>query len=298
VHGLDLNLLPVLHALLEEQHVTRAAERVHLSVPATSRALERCRRAFGDPLLVRSGRGVVITPRGAELLAELNPILAAVSGLVDRGAPFDPASLRRRFTVRANEAVIASLGSPLLDVLRAQAPHVDVRFQFEADDDDARLRDGSVDLAIGGYSDLDADLSTEAIAAETLVGVARAGVVPAGARMTLKRFASIDHVVSSRRGRATGPLDALLAERGLHRRVVAVVPSFSAALAMVAQTDALTIAPRRLVEILAAEGHLEVFRIPLELPEVEVVQVWHRRTAADPAHRWFRSCVRSAAATR
>lgn len=290
MQGIDLNLLPQLRALLEEEHVTRAAERMHLSVPAMSRALERCRRTFGDPLLVRSGRNVVITPRGREVLAELVPVMASIDALTVRPEPFDPAALRRRFTIRANEAVIASLGSPLLAHLGDEAPDVELRFQFESDDDLDRLRDGTVDLAIGGYSQRAGDLHTEHLADETLVGVVRTGTPVS--RPGLGRFAGLDHVVVSRRGRARGPIDDLLAGHGLERRVVAVVPSFSAAIALVAQSDAVTVAPRRFVAVL---GGFATFRVPLDLPVVDVVQMWHERADADAASAWLRGRVSAVA---
>jgi DNA-binding transcriptional LysR family regulator len=292
MQGIDLNLLPVLQALLEEEHVTRAAERVHLSVPATSRALERCRKVFGDPLLVRSGRNVVITPRGSELLAELQPVIASIEQMTRRVGPFDPMQLRGTFTIRANEAVIAAIGSQLLERMSRDAPMANLRLQFEGEDDFDRLGDASVDLAIGAYGESLGELCAEHIADEQLVGVVRAGHEWSRSRLTLKRFAALDHVVASRRGRARGPLDDLLAAQGLERRVTAVVPSFSSALALVAQSEAITIAPRRLASLLCGPGGLAMVKVPLDLPLVEVLQVWHRRTDADPANRWLRQCVR------
>jgi DNA-binding transcriptional LysR family regulator len=129
-----------------------------------------------------------------------------------------------------------------------------------------------------------------------LVGVVRADGRPP-TRMTVQRFAGRDHIAVSRRGRARGPLDEYLAGIGLTRRVVAVVPSFSAALAMVAQSDAVTLAPRRLATLLAANGGLRLFVPPVPLPTVRIDQIWHDRDTADPPHDWFRRCVRHAASS-
>lgn len=291
----DLNLLPAAHALLSEQSVTRAAERLHLSVPATSRVLDRCRLLFGDPLLVRSGRALVITPRGAELLAELRPLVAQLNAVVERPSGFDPASLRRSFVIRANEVVIATLAGALIESVQADAGDVDLRFSIESPDDLDALRSSQADVAIGSYSGLTNDLRSRHLVKERLVGVIRTDHPLAGHRMTVKRFAELGHVVTSRRGIARGPIDEFLHAAGRTRRIAAVVPSFSAALAMCMRSDLTTIAPSRLAELFCAPGGLAVFESPIPLPTVDVRVIWHDRDSADPAHRWLLGCVRRAA---
>ncbi len=293
---IDLNLLPVLRVLLEEEHVTRAAGRLHLSVPATSRALDRCRRVFADPLLVRNGRGVVATPRGQELLTLLAPLLDGLEVLRVGPPPFDPAEVRRTFVVRANEAVIAALGSALLAELAVDAPHAGVRFESEATDDLDRLDDGAVSLAIGSYSDVARGLASESLATEQIVVALRANHPASKQTLTLKRFAALDHIVASRRGQAFGPVDRYLADHGHNRRVVAVVPTFSAALALAIASDAVALVPRRLATLLSGPSTAAIRPSPVKLPDVDVQQVWHGRLTVDPEHRWFRERVRAAAA--
>jgi DNA-binding transcriptional LysR family regulator len=295
MQDIDLNLLPVAHALLVEQSVTRAAERLYLSVPATSRALDRCRRVFGDELLVRHGRGVIITPKGEEVLRQIGPLLDDLRSLLSGDADLNPAQLRRRFAVCANEAVIAALGAPLLGRLSVEAPGVELRFLQEGPNDLASLASGDAALAIGSYSDVTNEFASEAVAVEHMVGVIAHGHPLASSRITLARYAELDHIVVSRRGQALGPIDEYLAQSGRSRRIVAVVPTFSAALAMCAQTDSTTIAPQRLASVFAPGGALTVFRAPLPLPDVQVDCVWHRRFDSDPAHAWFRSVVSSTA---
>jgi DNA-binding transcriptional LysR family regulator len=286
----DLNLLVAAQVLLSEQSVTAAAARLHLSIPATSRVLERCRSTFGDPLLVRHGRGLVITPRGEALLAQLAPVVAGIESIFTSAGTFDPSTLRASFTIRANDAVIAAVGGPLLAAVAREAPDVEIRFAPEAADDITSLGSGNADLAIGSYGDLTGDLETEFLGNESLVAVLRRGHPAAGKRITLRRWVALDVVVVSRRGQARGPIDEILTRHGLGpRRIVAVVPSFPAALAMCANSDATTIAPRRLAELFAG---VVTFPSPIDLPLVSIVQVWHGRYSADPAHRWLRGCVR------
>jgi DNA-binding transcriptional LysR family regulator len=295
---LDLNLLPALHALLVEENVTRAAARVNLSVPAMSRSLERARRMFGDPLLVRHGRSVIMTPRAKALLPELTAVLLQIDALTSHSPVFDPSRLRRTFTIRANEAVISAAGAKLAEIFANEAPRAELTYQIEAADDMNAIRSGSVDLAVGSYSDVTSDLVTEDLLDERVVGVIRAGhpTTPKNKQtVTLRQYAKLDHIDVSRRGRKRNPIDALLAEVGLQRRVIAVVPSFAAALAMVATSDATCLAPARLASIQVRGGGLVAYKPPFALPIVTIQSVWHRSNSADEAHQWLRSAVQRAA---
>jgi DNA-binding transcriptional LysR family regulator len=291
----DLGLLQTTLVLLDEQHVTRAAARLHLSVSATSRALDRSRRAFADPLLVRQGRNVVVTPRGAQLREEIRPILAAIDGLFDEPPPFTPALVRETFRIRLSEAVLASGGSAILGLTRAEGPGVEVYFDLEAADDIDALRDGSASLSIGSYGDLPGDIVSAHLLDERLVAVVRGDHPCLATKMTMKRFAGLEHLMVSRRGIAKGPIDLALAAQGLKRTIAAVVPSFTAALAMAIQGDQAAIVPQRLAEVFARGSGVAIIPIPIALPTVDVRQFWHHRMTTDPAHSWLRSCVQRAA---
>lgn len=296
MQAVDLNLLPIAQVLLTERSVTRAAARLHLSIPATSRALDRCRATFGDPLLVRAGRRLVITPRGVELLPELDAAVAAIARAVGRPAAFDPGQLRATFTVRTNEVILAVIAGNWLSVVAERAPGVQLRFETEMTDDLDALRLGDVSLAIGSYAGLTDDLHRRTLVEERLVGVIRAGHPLASGRITAKRFAGLRHVVTSRRGVARGPIDELLAARGLRREVTAVVPSFTAAVGMCLTNDLTTLAPRRLVDLLATPATLVSFPPPLPLPSVRVEVIWHDRHHHDPAHQWLLATLEQAVA--
>lgn len=298
MQSIDLNLLPMLVAVLEEENVTRAAARLNLSVPATSRALDRARRLFGDPLLVKSGRGVVMTPRARTLLPELTDALDAVANAIQRPGVLQPERIRRTFVIRANEAVIAAAGARILELTAQEAPRADIRFELETADDMAALRHGDVDLAIGSYSDAMSDVESEDLLAETMVSVVRPGhpLIRAGSRPNLTKFAALNHIVVSRKGRRRGSLDALLREHGRPSSAASVVPSFSVALSMVARSDATTVAPSRLASVFLDHGALVRFVSPVPLPEVVIAQLWHGSNTADQPHQWLRSCVRRAAA--
>jgi DNA-binding transcriptional LysR family regulator len=298
VQVLDLNLLPVVLTLLEEENVTRAAARLSLSVPATSRALERARRMFGDPLLVRSGRGVAMTPRAHALLIELTAVMEAIADVTERPGSLLPERIRRTFVVRANEAVIASAGAPLIILAREEAPHAEIRFELETADDIAALRRGDVDLAIGSYSDATSDITSEDLLDEHLIAVVRRDhpTIDRSSRPSVKRFSALDHIDVSRKGRRKVAIDDILADSVLQRRVLAVVPSFAVALDIVARTDATAIVPSRLASVLLECGAVVGYRLPFPLPTVTIAQLWHASNSNDQSHQWLRACVTRATA--
>ena len=234
----DFNLLAALDVLLAEGSVVRAARVLGLSSSAMSRTLSRLRAATGDPLLVRAGRGLVPTPhamalreRVRGLAAEVKAVLQPATGLLDVGG------LEREFTIRANEGFVEVFAARLVGAVTAVAPGVRLRFAPKADKDVRPLREGWVDLDIGVLGVSGPEMRMQALFVDHFVGVVRRGHPLASEAMTAARYAACRHVVASRRGQSVGPVDAALAEMGLSRRVVVVVPSFPAALAVAATSD-------------------------------------------------------------
>ncbi|MFI1368691.1 LysR family transcriptional regulator [Streptomyces griseochromogenes] len=285
---MDLNLLRVLDALLQENSVTRAAERLGTSPAAVSRTLARLRRAVGDPLLVRAGQGLVPTPRALELREEVGVLLRGCDNVLRPGAGFEAVHLQRTFTVQATDLLLVGLAGPLTDRIHAEARHVDVVFLPEALEGGPALRQGLVDVELGVLGELDPEIQTRQLARKTLVGVARSGHPLFNGRITARRFAAADHIGVSRHGKRLGPIDAALTELGLRRRIAAVVPSHTSAMILARDSDlvALTLADW-LPGTVAALG-LRTFPIPVDLAPLDFGMAWHPRNSADPGHRWFR----------
>ncbi|MEU2874191.1 LysR family transcriptional regulator [Streptomyces olivoreticuli] len=292
--SVDLNLLIALDALLEEGSVTGAAERMRTSTPTMSRTLARLRRVFGDPLLVRAGRQMVPTPRALAVRDQVRSLVEQATGIfLETGAP-DLAALKMTFTVQANDMVIGALAQPLLSTVHRQAPNVTVRFVPEdSGDSTPKLRDGVLDLEVGVVNSASPEVNSEQLLVDHVVAVVRAGHPLLRGDVTLERFAAAQHLGVSRRGKLTGPIDDHLAEQGLHRQVVSVVPSWLASWHMLARTDLVGIAAEKLSRQAFGLLDLRTFVIPLRLPPVVVSQSWHVRHQADPTHTWFRHCVRS-----
>ncbi|MFG2531808.1 LysR family transcriptional regulator [Streptomyces sp. NPDC048516] len=291
--NIDLNLLTALDALLEEQSVTAAADRLGLSGPAMSRALGRIRRTIGDPVLVRAGRHMVPTPRALEIRAEVRRLVEAAHGVLAPSAPADPAQLARVFTLYANDLFVTALGPRLVARVAEEAPQVVLRFLGESHVDVPLLRDGVADLELGVIDSPEPEIRREELFVDHNVAVVREGHPLTTGKLTARRFADAPHLNFSRRGRLTGPVDAALAERGLRRRVIATVPTVAASLMMVRDTDAVGLANARAAASMVRGLGLRTLPIPFALPPMTMEMAWHPRHEADAGHRWLRATVRT-----
>jgi len=289
----DLNLIEALDALLAENSVTKAAERLHTSPPAMSRALARLRRTFDDPLLVRAGRDLVPTPRALELRSEVHAVAERARALFAPSNAADPRTAVRMFDLQVSDMLSTTFVPALMDDLRVQAPGISLRLRPDTLKDTKPLREGLVDLEIGTIRSGDPEIHSETLATETLVGVVRPEHPLAKLKtVTARRFAAADHIVMSRRGEAHGPIDDQLAGLGLQRRIVAVVPSFGTALFLARETDAVCVAPARLGRHMFETLGLRTFTLPLTLPTVTLGCAWHPRNHHDRTHRLLRDRTR------
>ncbi|MFC0070307.1 LysR family transcriptional regulator [Umezawaea endophytica] len=293
MESLDMNLLVALDALLTENSVTAAAERLHTSAPTMSRTLARLRRILDDPLLVRAGRDLVPTPRALELRGEVRAVTERARALFAPAPAADPASIVRTFDLQISDLFATTVMAQLITDVRTQAPGITLRFRPDTLEDTPALREGLVDLEVGVLGRADPEIRDEALVTESLVGVVRAThPLVSGRAVTARRFAAADHVAVSRRGRPRGPIDEVLADLGLHRRVTAVVPTYAASLFLARETDVVCVAPattgRETLDVLG----LRTFALPFELPPLVLGMAWHPRNDRDRTHGWLRERVR------
>lgn len=300
----DLNLLGALDALLTEGSVTGAARRLGLSPSAMSRTLTRLRSATGDPLLVRAGRGLVPTPYAAALRERVHALSRDVLAVLrPQISHLDIALLERTFTIRANEGFVNTLAAPLVAAITDAAPRVRLRFAPKPEKDARALREGQIDLEIGVLGAFAPEVRTQSLFRDRFIGVARIGhPLLSGARITPKRYAACHHVVASRKGELTGPVDGALEELGLQRTISVVVPGFPDAMQIARQSDLIALVPHSclgdsLESDQAGAAGLQSFELPVHTPEIVISAMWHPRMDADPAHRWFRGTVVSVCRT-
>lgn len=297
----DLNLLIALDALLAEASVAGAARRLGLSASAMSRTLTRLRAATEDPLLVRAGRHMVLTPYAEQLRERTqNAVFAARAVLRPSATELNLATLERTFTLRANEGFVEAFGASLIAAAAKAAPLVRLRFSPKPEKTSRHLREGLVDLEIGVLGTMGPEIRLQALFRDRFVGVVRAGhPLRLEPEITASHYAALGHVVASRRERTSGPVDDALAELGLQRNIAAVVPSFPAALAVAQASDLVALVPatflinQPVTDKEGAAATLWAFEPPVTTRAITISQLWHPRSEADPAHRWLRQLVLS-----
>jgi len=290
--GIDLNLLTSLDAVLETQNLTVAAKRLGLTQPAVSHALKRLRELLGDPILVRTKRGMTPTPRALELRPAVRDALAAAAAVLQAAPAFDPATSQRTFAISTPDQAAFQILPPLANrLVDAPGIRVDVRpYQTE------RITEAlasDLDLAIGVFRDVPAGIREELLWKEAFVCVVRRGSPAARGPFDLARYVSLRHLLLSPRGVPGSPVDDLLARRG-HARVIALmVPHFLVAPHVVAATDLVWTAPSRLARAFAEQVPLTIREVPFDVAGFSVVMRWHVRLDRDPGLAWLRETLRS-----
>ena len=289
--GIDLNLLVVLAAVLQEQGVTAAAQRLGLSQSATSHALGRLREQLDDPILLRTARGMVPTARARAMLPVVLRILEDAQS-VFLGAPsFDPARSDETFRIALDESAQRTLLPPLVAHLQQRAPglRLVVRPGLRAENMLASFERGDVDLAISSHLPADErDLHSEFLLSAPYVTISRREHPVIGKRLGLRSFVDVGHVAVAHPNLADIAIDLALSEQSLARRVVVTVPEPAEVPALVARTDLVATLPEMLIQIGDAPKALVRHRPPIPLDPVPVYVIHHERNARSPAMSWLR----------
>lgn len=292
ISAIDLNLLVALSALLETRNVTRAARRLRVTQSTMSHTLARLRALLDDPVLVRTGRAMVLTPRAEALAGPLRRTLAEITHLLQAEPGFEPASSTRTFSVVCLDALAAFLPD-LLARMRVEAPGVGLDLRIPERFDVAQaLQSGEHDLALSPPQPFTSGLMQRALGTVHWQVFGRAGH-PAlrGPRLTRKAWLAHPHVVVRLGTAGRGYVGDAMAAAGLERTVGLLVPGFMLALQAVARSDLLLTAPAEPMAPLATALGLTARKPPIAIPDVPVMLYWPERLHGEPGHRWFRSCV-------
>lgn len=304
--GIDLNLVVALDALMRERSVTRAAARLGVTQSAVSHSLRRLRGLLGDPLLVRSGNGMALTPHAEALVVPVRSGLITLGRALSEPPAFEPRHARRGFVLASIDLFDVLVVPALLARIRAEAPNVDVSVLAAGDRQLAeQLETGEVDAAIlpqmhgrrdeaGGPGLVRKTLFRDRFVCllradhPALAGGPRRGRGAAAKKLTLERYLALSHVLISSGSTGRGLVDALLAAEGRARRITLRIPHFYSALAIVAQSDLVLTGPEGLISLARPDMNVLALPVPIALPDASVNLVWHERFGNDPGHRWLR----------
>jgi DNA-binding transcriptional LysR family regulator len=291
MNGHDLPLLASLRVMLDERNVTRAAARLGISQPALSAQLARLRDVFGDPLLTpaSSGKGMVLTPRGAALREPLRLALEHLESVVRAPPAFDPATSQRTFTLGANDNAGAIIGTRLIQRLRDGATP-DLRLALRSVDSarlSTQLEAGELDIALVSKRAFHKSLPHQPLLEEKFLMAQRKRHPRGEKRPTLKEYARLEHViVSGDGGGFHGFIDDILRQKGFERQVAVSVQYYSLVPLILETTDLVCTLPARFLARYA--DRLASFPLPFDAGRFTLFATWHARFDRDPAHDWLR----------
>jgi DNA-binding transcriptional LysR family regulator len=295
LEGVDLNLLPPLAALLEERHVTRAAERSGLSQPAMSRTLARLRRLLDDQLLVRDGSGYVLTPRAERIQRQLAGLMPQLETLF---APevFDPATAEEHYRVAATDYALLLFLHQVAREVNKLSPHSALRIESPPDSVFDDVAHGRLDLSFYVANPPGA-LRQELLFDDICVCVMSTDhPLAKRKRLTLDEYVRCSHLVIDIIDGEQPLIAARLRELGVARRAAVTLPQNAGATDALPGTNLVATLNKRLVDRYVDDPALAVVGAPVEIEPFQYFMVWHPRLDHDPAQQWLRGTIRSVAA--
>lgn len=288
----DLNLLPVLLVMMEERNVTRAAERLGITQPALSNALNRLRETLNDPLFIRERYGMRPTPKAEQLAQVVGAALSSIDKVILGQQDFDPLHATRLFTLAPNSYVEFIMMPVIVARLRSCAPGIRLRLTpFGNDVTETGVISGNTDMVLGRIVEPPDNLVVQHLMNEGLACVIRADHPLVGENLSAEQYEQLKHVNVLPPGRMRAGLYQALEQRGLRRQVAVSVTHFLAVPEMIAVTDYCATLPRLICQHLSRDQRLRIVPAPVDLGTFPVEMGWHARYRDDPAHRWFRTLI-------
>jgi DNA-binding transcriptional LysR family regulator len=291
LRGVDLNLLVVFEALVEERSISRAAGRVGLTPSAVSHALQRLRVTLGDDLLVRNRDGMEPTPHAVKLASSFSESLDRIAQALEMPRSFDPSSAHRNFHLAVSEYVSAFVMLRLSTYLRTHAPDISLTVAHLSDRraaDVVAYEGLEIHLSVEGDAAIARPVQTQRLLEDTSMLLMRRDHPACKGKLSLDRYLQLPHIKITSLGNAT---DNRLAQMGVSRRVMMKVPSLNGVLAMVEASDLVVQVPRHWMSTLMIGSQFVMKPLPFGNFALYVDAVWHPRNEHDSGHRWFRGVI-------
>ena len=295
---IDLHLIKVLHIVLTERSVSRAAIRLGMYQPAVSAALRRLRDLAGDPLLVRSGAGMVPTDAGLRMIEPSASILRAAEVMFSDARGFDPATSKTVFSLAASDYLDPLFLPHLVAQMKSQAPYCRIEMRALSPESDyrAHLAQGDIDIVIGNWTEPPDDLHMGRLFGDDVVCLV-SRVHPAVRRgWDVKSWLEAEHIAPTPTHLgAKGVIDDHLEQLGLQRNIMARCPHFGLIPAMVASSLLVLTTGRQYCERYSEGLPLKILPCPIEFPRMMYYQLWHERSHASNSAKWLRERVKAVA---
>lgn len=292
---IDLHLIRVLHTVLTERSVSRAALRLGMHQPAVSASLKRLRDFAGDPLLVRSGSGMVPTEVGLRMIEPSGSILREGEMLFADARGFEPALARNTFRIAASDYLDSLFLPRLVALIKAQAPHCRIELSALTPDADyrAHLAQGEVDIVIGNWSAPPGDLHLGVLFDDEVVSMVSDQHPAVRRGWDVEAWLGADHVApGATHPGAKGVIEEHLQTLGLARNITTRVAHFSLIPAMVASTLLVLTTGRTFCDRYQGRLPIHLLPCPVEFPRMRYYQLWHARSHSSASARWLRERVK------
>lgn len=289
----DLNLFIALDTLLEEQSVSKAAERLGITQPGMSHILGKLREEYNDPIMVRRNNRMELTSFARELAGPVKELLRQAEKLINLNQRFDPATTEHQFKLSLEDAIQTAISAPLYERMSKLAPHASLHVLRDGNAED--LANDRVDLILSHHR-FSAPFYSELVYATPFVSIARADHPLIGGDLTLAKFVACEHAVifydEQSLDSVEEEIDRQLQIAGLSRSKSLRISSYIAAKRVAESTDLIAAIPASFATRYCSEAKLAVYRPPVPLAPIPVYSVWHEQNHLHPAHRWFRALVR------
>ena len=287
----DLNLIKVLVALIEARSVTRAAEKLGRTQSAVSNSLRKLRETMNDPLFVRTGGGLVLTPKATQMEKQARTIINLTETLLSDDAPFDPATAIGRFRIGAPDRLGLPVILPCFQFLGRACPMTELHLiTTERDKALAHLDADDLDLVFGSIEHPPARFNVVRIFREKFVCLCKKGhpILQYDPPLDLPVLLSFPHVVVSVAADNKAAFDFVLARMDRERQTAVLVPHFLMVPSLLKERELIGVYTQGIAERLARDFDLVVYPIAATIEPLDQYMVWHKRYESDPRHCWFR----------
>jgi len=294
----DLHLIRVLHTVLTERSVSRAAIRLGMNQPSVSASLKRLRALAGDPLLVRSNSGMVPTLAGERMIEPAVAILNSAEALFSDARSFDPATADHTFSIAASDYLDPFFLPQLVSQIKNAAPRcmIDIHALSSDSDYQNQLAQGEIDVVIGNWTQPPDDLHLGPLFSDDVVCLVSPQHPVVRRGWDVEAWLSVEHIAPTPTYMgARGFIDEHLATLGLTRNITARCPHFSLIPAIVAGSLLVFTTGRQYCERVVNSLPIQMLPCPVPIPQMMYYQLWHKRTHTSTAGRWLRDQIKSVA---
>ena len=288
----DLNLFHVFNVIYTTRSITQASYNLGLTQPAVSNALARMRKSFDDQIFVRSSNGMVPTSLAIQIFPVVKQALETLDSVIDNSFDFDPKKCKKTFYLAMTDYGSVSILQKLTEKIYKLAPEVKLRvFRLEDKTITQKLANGDIDIALSSSLNVVADIYASKLFTDEFICMARVNHISIKGEMTLDDFVKYPHVLYAPQEGKWGIVSDLLESKGLEHRTVVYSSHAYSIPEIIAQTDLITVIPKRLAHKFSVLGEFQLLEPPIEIPCITLKQYWHLGTKNDPANMWLRKMI-------